>query len=259
MRNEFCAAPVGAEEVVSVLAEVCANGAAHKHCGIAPPHFVINLDAGNGQTTITRYISETLSKNEIRHFGGMDPFLEYILDGTMTQLKQVFGDIHTCAVYTNNFEGVVAIDITALSKYANEAQAEFFLEEIKKVCRTATVILYTGGIPSRGVLSVINKLKATVHNVSIIHLDTYTPDELVCIAERLLDEYGVSGDASDEFHNALREVVTLEACQTVKDTMAVTERAVKMADFSGYVPTLSTQQLKLAFTDIFASEKGEGR
>ena len=30
MRNEFCAAPVGAEEVVSVLAEVCANGAAHK-------------------------------------------------------------------------------------------------------------------------------------------------------------------------------------------------------------------------------------
>lgn len=39
MKNEFSAAPVGAEEVVSVLAEVCANGAAHKHCGIAPPAF----------------------------------------------------------------------------------------------------------------------------------------------------------------------------------------------------------------------------
>lgn len=259
MKNEFCVAPVGAEEVVSALAEVCANGAAHRHCGIAPPHFVINLDAGNGQTTITRYIAETLLKNELRHFGGLDPFLEYRLDGTMPQLKQIFSDISTCAVYTNSFEGVVAIDITALSKYANEAQAEFFLEEIKKVCRTATVILYTGGTPSRGVLSVIDKLKAAVRNISIIHLDTYTPDELTCIAERLLDEYGVSVDASDEFHSVLREVVALEACQTVRDTMAVTERAVKMADFSGYMPTLSTQQLKSAFTDIFISEKGEGR
>lgn len=259
MNNEFSITPVGAEEVVFALAEVCANGAAHKHCSIAPPHFVINLDAGNGQTTITKYITETLSRNEIRHFGGMDLFLEYMLDGTMPQLKQVFGDIRTCAVYTNNFEGVVAIDITALSKYANEAQAEFFLEEIKKVCRTATVILYTGGTPSRGVLSVVDKLKAAVRNVSVIHLDTYTPDELACIAERLLDEYGVSVDVSDEFHNALREVVTLEACRTVKDTMAVTERAVKMADFSGYMPALSAKQLKSAFTDVFDTEKGEGR
>lgn len=259
MNNEFSTTPVGAEEVVFALAEVCANGTAHKHCSIAPPHFVINLDAGNGQTTITKYITETLSRNEIRHFGGMDLFLEYMLDGTMPQLKQVFGDIRTCAVYTNNFEGVVAIDITALSKYANEAQAEFFLEEIKKVCRTATVILYTGGTPSRGVLSVVDKLKAAVRNVSVIHLDTYTPDELACIAERLLDEYGVSVDVSDEFHNALREVVTLEACRTVKDTMAVTERAVKMADFSGYMPTLSAKQLKSAFTDVFDTEKGEGR
>lgn len=259
MKNEYYTAPVGAEEIVSVLAEMCANNAAHKHCGIAPPHFVINLDAGNGQTTITRYISETLLKNEIRHFGGMDLFLEYTLDGTMPQLKQVFGDIRTCAVYTNSFEGVVAIDITALSKYANEAQAEYFLEEIKKVSRTATVILYTGGTPSRGVLSIVNKFKTTMRNISIIHLDTYTPDELTCIAERLLDEYGVSVDASDEFHNALREVVTMEACQTVKDTMVITERAVKAADFTGYMPTLSTKQLKSAFTYVFASEKGEGR
>ena len=102
MKNEYYTAPVGAEEIVSVLAEMCANNAVHKHCGIAPPQFVINLDAGNGQTTITRYISETLLKNEIRHFGGMDLFLEYTLDGTMPQLKQVFGDIRTCAVYTNS-------------------------------------------------------------------------------------------------------------------------------------------------------------
>ena len=259
MFNEFSVAPVGTEEVFSVLDEVCANSAAHKHCGIAPPHFVINLDAGNGQTTITRFITETLLKNDIRHFGGMDPFIEYTLDGTMSQLKQVFCDIHTCAVYTNSYEGVVAIDITALSKYANEAQAELFLEEIKKVSQTATMILYTGGNPSRGVVSIIEKLKTTVRNVSIIYLDTYTPDELACIAERLLDEYGVSVDVSDEFHNALREIVTLEACQTVKDTMAVTEKAVKMADFTSYMPTLSTQQLKSAFTDVIASEKGEGR
>ena len=121
------------------------------------------------------------------------------------------------------------------------------------------MILYTGGTPSRGVLSVVEKLKAAVRNVSIIHLDTYTPDELTRIAERLLDEYGVSVDISDEFHNVLREVVTLEACQTVKDTLAVTERAVKMADFSGYMPTLSTKQLKSAFSDVFDREKGEGR
>ena len=63
----------------------------------------------------------------------LDLFLEYTLDGTLPQMRQVFADIDACAVYTNGFEGVVAVDITALSEYAEEEQAAFFLEGIEKV------------------------------------------------------------------------------------------------------------------------------
>lgn len=259
MKNEYSAAPIGAEEVVSILADICANSAAHKRCGIAPPHFVLNLDAGNGQTTITAFISEVLSKNEIRRFGGMDLFLEYTLDGTMSQLKQVFGAIRSCAVYTNSFEGVVAIDITALSRYANDAQTEFFLKEIVRVCLSATVILYTGSVASRGMQSIVDRLKAVVRNMYIVHIDAYTTDELAYIAENLLDKYGVCAEDSDEFHNVLREIVTAEACRTVRDIRDIAERAVIEADFSGYMPTLSAEQLKAAFTEVFSGEKGERR
>lgn len=259
MKNAYSIAPVGVEEIITVLADVCENSAAHKHCGIAPPHFVINLDAGNGQTTITRFITDTLSKCEIRHFGGMDAFLEYTLDGTMQQLKQIFCDIRTCAVYTNSFEGVIAIDIKALSKCANEEQADFFLKELKDVCRTATVIMYTGGIPSRGEMSIVDKFKTAVRNITTIHLDAYTPDELAYIAESLLDDYGVVAEGTDEFHDALCELMIVEKCQTVKDIITIMEHAVKKADYSDFVPTLSTKQLKAAFSSDYHGEKGEGR
>ena len=94
--------PAGANELVVAISSLCEEKNAYKHCGIKPPHYVVSLDAGNGQTTVVRYIADVMLNNDIRSFRGMDQYLEYRLDGSMDQLKQVFGDIGSCAVYTNS-------------------------------------------------------------------------------------------------------------------------------------------------------------
>lgn len=257
--NVYPVTPIGVQEVVSAVAGVCANRDAHKRCGLAPPHFVIRLDAGNGQTTVTRFIAETFAQNGLRRFGGLDLFLEYTLDGTLPQMRQVFADIDACAVYTNGFEGVVAVDITALSEYAEEEQAAFFLEGIEKVGRSATVILYTGAAPSRGLSSLVERFKSAARSVCDIRPGAYTPEELARIAERQLDKHSVALEGYEELHGALCDVMRARGCRTVKHAAAVVETAVKAADFSHYVPALSAAQLKSAFADVFAHEKGEAR
>ena len=138
-------------------------------------------------------------------------------------MRQVFADIDACAVYTNGFEGVVAVDITALAEYAEEEQAAFFLEGIEKVGRSATVILYTGAAPSRGLSSLVERFKSAARSVCDIRPGAYTPEELAHIAERQLDKDSVAVEGYEELHGALCDVMRARGCRTVKHAAAVVE------------------------------------
>ena len=107
--------PIGLANAVAAIKKNIDQAHIYHRCGLKPPHYIINLDAGNGQTTLTEYIATSYADYGVRHFGGLDMFLEYTLDGSMEQLKKVFADIRACAVYTNEYEGVIAMDIPSWS------------------------------------------------------------------------------------------------------------------------------------------------
>lgn len=106
------------------------------------PHIFMNLQGKKEQKEMTEYITSVLQKYKCRTFHGLDDFLEYRLDGRNT--KWVFDDILDHAVYTNAFEGVVAIDVSALSEYVKEdpKEIDYFAEQIQVVSEQATVIIY---------------------------------------------------------------------------------------------------------------------
>ena len=95
-------------------------------------HYIIHLDAG-GQSTLIEYMSDTFYRNRIRHFGGRERFLEYRLDGSLSQLRQVLEDIDANACYTNHFEGIIALDIAGLARFVNQTQTEVFLKALSIV------------------------------------------------------------------------------------------------------------------------------
>lgn len=249
--------PAGANELVVAISSLCEEKNAYKHCGIKPPHYVVSLDAGNGQTTVVRYIADVMLNNDIRSFRGMDQYLEYRLDGSMDQLKQVFGDIGSCAVYTNSFEGIVSLDLCALSAYINEAQCDYLISEVSKLCDTVTFIYFIGNNPSRGMLALIEKLRKVTGDMEMITIPPYSVEDLAIIAERSFDEHGVSFESSEEFHETLTKILDENSCKTVKDTTKMVEKIIKKADFSGYIPLVSIKELM-----IFSSEnkeRGEAR
>lgn len=62
----------------------------------------------------------------------MDDFIEFTLDGSYGQLEDVFAELEGYAVFTNNFQGIVAMDITKLAEHLNETQVINFFHYVKK-------------------------------------------------------------------------------------------------------------------------------
>ena len=102
---------VGLEGVKKEMDRITAQAEAYRKGGAKVPNIVVNISKDNGQSYVADYITSVLYEYKLRKFCGLDMILEYRLDGTLKNVKQVFEDIAGNAVYTNEFEGVVAIDV----------------------------------------------------------------------------------------------------------------------------------------------------
>ena len=236
--------PIGADHLTSALSGICVNKLAHKRCGLPVPHFVIPLDSGNGQTTILRYIADILKNNDVRHFGGLDHYLEYNLDGSLGNLKQMFADIESSAVYTNSYEGVIGINICALASNINE-QGAYFVEKIAQVGNTATLVLFIGNNPTKGALTLVDSIKKVVPSLVSINIDPYSTEQLCEIAMLQLEERGVILDDSPELTETFKNIISKNSCKTVRDLTPIVNDAIRTADFSGFLPKVSANTLIL--------------
>lgn len=173
--------PIGLSDAVQAIEEMCNNRAAYAHGGVRVQPIMLELGAGNGQTVFLRYVTDMLKAHKIRHFGGLDHYLEFVTDGTLEQLKEMFADIRSAAVYTNFYEGVVAIDITALGRVITEKQMRYFLSEILKVAQYATIIFYISPEAARNrkeVDQLVEKvMSAFNYKIQLIEVKPYTHAE----------------------------------------------------------------------------------
>ena len=141
-----------------------------------PEHFLVELDSGEEQTEFAEHITDFFQENDIRHFGGRESYLEYSLDGSMAQLKWIFGDIAASATYTNEYEGVIAMDIALLASKVSEAQMAYFLNEIKRVSKYATLLLFVSEVPSRNQDLMVKRVKTVIDNINYFPVETYQED-----------------------------------------------------------------------------------
>lgn len=235
--------PVAMEPLAAVLEGVCRNQEAYSRFILKPPGFIIPLDAGDGQTTILEYITDVFYGNHIRFFAGPDLYLEYRPDGTFPDMKRVFRSIHDCAVYTNYFEGVIGLDISALSK----DMQDYFLMQVHNLCSSATMVYFIGSAPSRTVRSTVQLLKEKNRNLIEIEIRKYTTDDLAIIMERHLESCGIETETGDQFHKALQQIAETSACKNVRDTILNLDKAKLAADYSHIRPKITKDSLVRAY------------
>ena len=142
-------APIGMEPLVDAVQQCCLRAQQYHRLGIQPGHFILTLDEGNGRTTAANYLSRAFAQAGVRSFGGLDLMLEYQLDGSMDQLCQTLRSIRASAVYTNEYEGVIAWDITVLAAHFGEEQTRLFFRELPSMAAHATLLFFLPSAPNR--------------------------------------------------------------------------------------------------------------
>lgn len=252
--------PIGLSDAVQAIEEMCNNRAAYAHGGVRVQPIVLELGAGNGQTVFLRYVTDMLKAHKIRHFGGLDHYLEFVTDGTLEQLKEMFADIRSAAVYTNFYEGVVAIDITALGRVITEKQMRYFLSEILKVAQYATIIFYISPEAARNrkeVDQLVEKvMSAFNYKIQLIEVKPYTHAEFAEMVAYNIDDRGVAIEDDGHFMDAMETIVAYHTPKLAREAEDLAEEIIKRADYSHFVATINTDRLRDAFPVAFVDERG---
>ena len=209
--------PVGLAPLVSHVEEICKN--AGRYCGtelVKPPHLLLTLDAGEGRTTAASYIARAYQANRVRSFGGLERMLEYELDGTMVGVRSMLADTQANAVYTNHFEGVLAIAPAALAAHLQEAQTALFLRKLPELGRYATLVLFVPAEQSRNLVQLTQKIRSALPELEEVEAPAYTERELAEITGRVLEVGGVRL-APEGLDEALLQEVRKARGKTAKD------------------------------------------
>lgn len=226
--------PLGLDEVTTYIEKLHPLDA--EDC-----HFIIYLDTGNGQSALAEYMTDVFWQNRLRHFGGRDRFLEYKMDGN--QLKQVLSDIDANRGYTNNFEGMIFMDISGFSKYVHEAQAYTFLKAVQEMGKHATLIFFCPTVSDRNLDKLILKLREVLVEVEEFRPKPYTAAHITGIILRMLNDSGVLIERPREVSTHILEMVRSADIHNIKDAKKLTRQLRRCADHTGMRPTLSLRNL----------------
>lgn len=239
---------VGLDGVKREMDRITAQAEAYRKGGAKVPNIVVNISKENGQSYVADYITSVLYEHRLRKFCGLDMILEYRLDGTLKNVKQVFEDIASNAVYTNEYEGVVAIDVSALSEYVNESQVDFLVNHIAEVAQSATVIIYYNEDLGKRMEIVKDRICKALGNFIAIHVEPYSVREYSEIAVQSIKERGIDIESEEELETILCYVVGDKHVTNVKEAVAVAEDLAFCTDYSGFIPKINIDKVNKFFS-----------
>jgi hypothetical protein len=225
--------PIGLEPMINLIQAACKQAKIYNRCGEKPGPFIINLDAGNGQTTLTTYAAEMFYNAGIRPRNGREIFLEFTLEGTMSQLKTVIGEIKANAEYGNGYyDGLIGIDIAKLDSHLNEAQTALFCEVFEEISRQATLLLYVPSSVSKNTAFLISRLRASFgEKLQIVNLSPYTKENMADIVRRIIEDTGTELEQDDDNDRSILSAVENMGVKSVKDAKVLTKQLLSCADF----------------------------
>jgi len=234
---------VGLEQLKLDMTKICQSNLLYLKYGICPPHFILSLDRGNGQSIISQYISNEFQSNKVRNFGGLDFLLEYRLDGSMSQLKQVFADINSNAVYTNHYEGIVSLDISALLLCINESQIEHFISELEILGSYSTLIIYLPTCPSQNKNILVERIESVLNHITMIDLEPYTKNDLLDIIKVNCDTNGVKIEDDEDTIKSLMELLNKKETVLAKEAVDLSLQLISHADFNHNPPRIDKNSI----------------
>lgn len=242
--------PFGLDAVHSEIRRICEDAQMYKKCGMKPNHMIINLDNGDGRSTLVEYIMGCFKENGILDFrSGVDDYIEFELDGSLQQMRTVFAQIDAAAVYDNEFNDIIALGVSDIANHLNEVQFTEFISNCKKICDNAFVIFYIHSNPSNAEERLVEKLVSSISNIDRIVVSEYTADNLCDIAVKEIEEHGVDIDDYDSVYTVLQKMFDIYQVRKVKEAVSMAKKLIRFADFTHHSPVISGVTLKAVINE----------
>lgn len=249
--------PIGTEDLCAKVEEICANPLPYKISGIKPPHFAVNLDPGNGRTTLLEYISDMYKQSDIIAFtGGVDDYLEITLDGSLQQLKSAIAEVRDAAFYTNgNYTGVVGIDPIAIASHQNETQYGELMSFIDELNENSVVVLLNPVEMTLTEEKFIAKVKSKLEGVVDFGQITYSDKNYADICTCYINMSGVYLDSKAK--KLLFNIVKSLHIGSVSEAITMGKKLLLHTEYAGNVPTIGTKEIKLLYNGYTTTERSK--
>lgn len=242
--------PIGLAAPCAEIEANCGKADMYKRCGLRPSHLIIPLDPGSGRTTLIEYMADMYKKAGVLNFtSGLDDYVEIVFNGELPQLKRGFAAINSAAIYANRYAELVGMDISGVADRCGETQFSELLKESKRICAHACVVFFVHSTPTRNEERLLEKLCETIDNVKRLDVEPYTREDMCALIIKTIADHGVEIKHEELFRETLADMVAEFGVSGVKDAIAMGEALVRLADFSGFTPTVDEDSLKSMIAD----------
>ena len=248
---------IGLKAIDAAIAKVVENRRQFRSDIPPLPHFIVLLDRGNGQGKSTKRFAAAFKDARLRSFKGLDDYIKFTLDGTADNLNQVFADIKTHAVYTNDYEGIAAIDISEFVPLVMEEICGIMLKKARELGKHATLVFYLPQNDSRNRESLIARIRKTfMGNVKVIEPAKLSKYDLALICKERLNKYDIRIDAPEKALHILCELIEKEGIKTADDADVLGIRLCDLVEANNNAaPVLTISKIKSHF-GCLAQSKG---
>ena len=237
--------PFGLQGPCEMIEQICEQAHKYEYSGIRPGHFCLGLDPGIRREAFVQYTAYSFKKNRVLKFQcGLDDYLMISFDGSLQNLKKNFGIIESAAIYSNHYENVIGMDISAISEHLGETLESEFLKRLKEVCKHACVVFFVSGERTIYEQKLLNKISECIDDVKNLTVEPYTKTDICDLVTKRLTECGIEIRNQKTFCKVLHEVITNLSITTDKDAMKVANSLVDYAVFSDSSPYIDDCCLK---------------
>ena len=249
MNRGYIEKPAGLEEFTDIIEENCFKADVYRWLGYRHNHYIVNLDRGNGRTTLVRYMTEMYGAWGVCSFkNSRRKYLEFCLDGSSSQLDRVFAEIALWAEHGDHFDGIVALDVTVFAHCAvrkSDSQLfERFVHHCREICDRTYFVFFTSSVMDKREIVFCDKLQSRIPDVQQVFLSPYTAEDIADIMEKSFVERGMHIEDYEEFHAVLTEFADDFGITDVREAMLRARQLAEYADTDQLLPVLNAEAIE---------------
>jgi hypothetical protein len=154
-------------------------------------NYLIPLESGAGRSTVTEAMTNALRELRLFDFESAVPFIEVKLDDKAGQARRIFELIRSGAIITNEFRGVVSVDISAFTENLRDAEFSEFLDMVKENNANIVFLFFTQRLSAERITKVLSKLQ-TSGNTKLLQSEDIAEKELLIFALYVLERDNIA-------------------------------------------------------------------